>query len=151
MDTYKVSTTANSTSTMHKLTSKPFHRSDFEFDEGKDLIIIEGKMSRGDNWKYTYEDYIDTTLTMCNNLRDKYLNTQDKTYWRALIQLLPEAYLQTRTWTANYAVLRNIYFQRKNHKLKEWHQFCDWIKTLPYGKELIILGDKNDNKNFCEK
>lgn len=145
MDTYKVSTTANSTSTMHKLTSKPFKRSDFEFDNGENLIIISGSMSRGGDWKFTYEDYINNILAMCNNLRDKYLSTKDKAYWRALIQLLPEAYLQTRTWTANYAVLRNIYFQRKNHKLKEWHQFCKWIESLPYSKELITLGDKNEN------
>ena len=142
-DTYKVGTTANSTSTMHKLTAKPFERSDFEFDEGSELIIKDGHGIK--NLKETYDNYIDEILYMCNELRNNYLLTKDKCYWRALVQILPNAYLQTRTWTANYAILRNIYFQRKNHKLKEWHQFCDWIKTLPYSKELIILGDENES------
>ena len=57
---------------------------------------------------------------------------------------LPESWLQTRTMTMDYANLRNIYFQRKNHKLTEWHQFCEWIKTLPYAQELIMLEDKNE-------
>lgn len=144
-DTYKVGTTANSTSTMHKLMAKPFERSDFEFDEGKELIITKQHITHGGEYELTYEDYIIDILYMCNNLRDKYLETNDKCYWRALVQILPNAYLQTRTWTANYAILRNIYFQRKNHKLKEWHQFCDWIKTLPYSKELITLGDENES------
>ena len=82
---------------------------------------------------------------MCENLRTKFIETKDVRYWRALIQLLPESYNQTRTWTANYAILRNIYFQRKNHKLIEWHEFCDWIKSLPYSKELITLGDTDEN------
>ena len=81
---------------------------------------------------------------MCENLRLKYLETQDKSYWRALVQILPNAFLQTRTISFSYANLRNIYFQRRNHKLKEWHQFCDWIATLPYAKELIMLEDTNE-------
>ena len=144
-DTYKVGTTANSTSTMHKLTSKPFERTDFEFENGSNLIMSESKMPHGDYFGLVFEDCVDDILYMCNLLRDKYLTTKDKHYWRALVQILPNAYLQTRTWTANYAVLRNIYFQRKNHKLSEWHQFCDWIKSLPYSKELIILGDENES------
>lgn len=144
-DTYKVSTTANSTSTMHKLMAKPFERDDFEFDKGKELIITKGYITHGGEYELTYEDYINDILYMCNRLRDKFLKTNDKDYWRALVQILPNAYLQTRTWTANYAILRNIYFQRRNHKLKEWHQFCDWIKSLPYSTELITLGDENEN------
>ena len=129
MDTYKVGTVANSTSTMHKLTSRPITEEDFTFDDDWDLDFNLGK-------KYI--------VSVCESLRKKYINTKDKRYWRALIQLLPESYNQTRTWTANYAILRNIYFQRKNHKLIEWHQFCDWIKSLPCGEELIILGDTNE-------
>lgn len=144
-DTYKVGTTANSTSTMHKLMAKPFERSDFEFDEGKYLTISKNPIAHGGEYEVTYEEYINDILYMCNKLRDDFLETNDKDYWRALVQILPNAYLQTRTWTANYAILRNIYFQRKNHKLKEWHQFCDWIKSLPYSTELITLGDENES------
>jgi len=154
MDTYKVSTVSNSTSTMHKLTSKPITIDDFSFDNLE--IIVEDdsytiETSEGEllvdglvSWKF--KDYIESVIEMCEILRQKFIDTNDKRYWRALIQLLPESYNQTRTWTANYAILRNIYFQRKNHKLVEWHQFCDWIKLLPCGEDLIILGDKeNDN------
>ncbi len=130
MDTYKIGTTANSTSTMHKLTSRPITEEDFTFD---------------DDWDLTYNIAKNNIIIICESLRKKYINTKDKRYWRALIQLLPESYNQTRTWTANYAILRNIYFQRKNHKLQEWHQFCEWIKTLPCGEELIILGDTNED------
>lgn len=129
MDTYKVGTTANSTSTMHKLTSKPFQKTDFSFDE---------------DWDFEYNLTVGSILKTCENLRQKYVETNDKRYWRALIQLLPESYNQTRTWTANYAVLRNIYFARRNHKLQEWRDFCKWIETLPYAKELICLEEKKD-------
>ena len=126
MDTYKVGTVANSTSTMHKLTSKPIEESDFSFDSDWDLDFNLGK-------KYI--------INVCENLRKKYIETKDKRYWRALIQLLPESYNQTRTWTANYAILRNIYFARRNHKLQEWLDFCKMIESLPYGKELITIGE----------
>ena len=142
MDTYKVGTTANSTSTMHKLTSTPITINDFEITTDKILRTSKGIVSHSDSYELVIEDYWEDIITMCEDLRQKYIATKDKNYWRALIEILPQSYLQTRTWTANYAVLRNIYFQRKNHKLIEWHQFCDWIKTLPYGKELITLGDK---------
>ena len=125
MDTYKIGTVANSTSTMHKITSKEITEDDFSFDDDWDLTFNLTKASVVEN---------------CENLRQKFLNTQDKRYWRALIQLLPEGYNQTRTWTANYQVLRNIYFQRRNHKLIEWHEFCSIIECLPYGRELITIG-----------
>lgn len=140
-DTYKVGTTANSTSTMHKLTSKPFEKSDFEFDLGTDLKVdsIVPRMG-GKYGQLFYSDFQEDLIDMCEFFRKRFVETKDKRYWRALVQILPNAYLQTRTWTANYAILRNIYFQRKDHKLQEWHQFCDWIKKLPYSKELITLG-----------
>lgn len=153
IDTYKVSTVSNSTSTMHKLASKPITIDDFSFDN-LDMVVendycsfedSEGKLIIEKCQSWTFQDYIDSTIEMCENLRKKYIDSKDKNYWRALIQLLPESYNQTRTWTANYAILRNIYFQRKNHKLIEWHQFCDWIKSLPCGEELIILGDTDEN------
>ena len=146
-DTYKVGTTANSTSTMHKLASKPITSEYFEFDSGDELEITNYTIPHGGECGLVYSDYQEDIIDMCENLRQKYLKTKDKRYWRALVQILPQSWLQTRTWTANYAVLRNIYFQRKNHKLKEWHQFCEWIKTLPYSKELITLGDENENES----
>lgn len=129
MDTYKVGTVANSTSTMHKLSSRPIEINDFSFDKDWDLDFNLAK------------EYI---ISACETLRQKYIETKDKRYWRALIQLLPESYNQTRTWTANYAVLRNIYFARRNHKLQEWRDFCKWIETLPWAKELICLEEKKE-------
>ena len=122
MDTYKVGTVANSTSTMHKITSKEITEDDFSFD---------------DDWDLTFNLAKTSVVESCEKLRQKYLDTQDKRYWRALIQLLPEGYNQTRTWTANYQVLRNIYFARKNHKLEEWRDFCRVIENLRFGKQLI--------------
>ena len=126
-DTYKVGTTANSTSTMHTLCKTPITSDKFEWDKG-------------------FADYQDTIMDMCEDLRKKFIETQDKTYWRALVQILPEAFLQTRTVTLSYANLRNIYFQRRNHKLTEWStDFIEFIKSLPYTNELIILEDTNEN------
>lgn len=115
-DTYKVGTVANSCSTMHKLTSKPIERSDFSFDNGVSEL---------------YRDEIISIISFCEHLRNKYLATNDKDYWRLLIQMLPEAYNQKRTVTLNYEVLANIYKARRCHKLSEWHTFCDWIESLP--------------------
>ena len=143
-DTYKVGTTANSTSTMHKLTSAPITREMFEWDKGDDLIIDSGTAPHSDGWEFTFNDYIEDVVDICEKLRQKYLETNDKRYWRALIQYLPQSFLQTRTWTADYAVLRNIYKQRHSHRLIEWHEFCDWIKSLPYAEDLIILEDTDE-------
>lgn len=140
MDTYKVGTVANSTSTMHKLTSKPITLDSFETDDyDKHLIIYNDDTDEYFN-HWHLERYVERLVEQLEDLRQMYLNTNDIKYWKELIRWLPESYIQTRTWTANYAVLRNIYNQRKNHKLKEWLQFCDWILTLPYGGELITLG-----------
>lgn len=142
LDTYKIGTAANSTSTMHTLTKQKISRSDFSFNANfNELVVSFGKSIDGE-WEFTVEDYIEDIIDMCENLRQLYMKTGDKKYWEALIQILPQSYIQTRTWTANYAVLRNIYFQRRNHKLKEWEEFCKWVERLPYAKELIILEDK---------
>lgn len=142
-DTYKVGTVANSTSTMHKLASAPITKEMFDFD--KDLEDLEVMIDEGAIvFDFDYIDYIEETIGMCESLRQSYISTNDKSYWRALVQLLPSAFLQTRTITMSYANLRNIYFQRRTHKLKEWHLFCDWIATLPYANELIMLEDKNE-------
>ena len=152
-DTYKVGTVANSTSTMHKLTSKPITLECFETDDYEpDLIFEEGIDEAGDTpWDYHLDikcaigessdnDYFkqETLIAFLESLRQKYLKTNDKRYWKELVRWLPEGWLQTRTVTLNYENLRSIYNQRKNHKLTEWHQFCDWVKTLPYAEELII-------------
>lgn len=144
-DTYKVGTTANSTSTMHKLTSYPITKEMFEFDSFPNRHFYTDDSGDGQPVKWYIEEEIEEFIWFLECLRQKYIETKNKSYWRALVQLLPQGWLQTRTWTANYAILRNIYFQRKNHKLKEWHQFCDWIKTLPYSKELITLGEGNES------
>jgi len=131
-DTYKVGTVANSCSTMHKITSKPIELSDFSMDDFyMDDIGIDLK------------DMFIGVVADCEHLRNKYLETKDKRYWRGLIQLLPNSYNQKRTLLLNYAVLRNIYHSRKNHKLTEWHTFCAWVESLPYS-ELITGGTGND-------
>lgn len=134
MDTYKVGTTANSCSTMHKLTSREFASQDFSFDE-----LIEDFDEQD---QQLISDMRVNILNYCEELRQRYLETKNKNLWRALIEILPSAYMQKRTWTANYQVLRNIYFQRRNHKLQEWKDFCHVIENLPYGKELICYEKK---------
>lgn len=129
MDTYKVATTANSCSTMHKLTSREFATQDFSFDK-----LIEN--FNPEDQELISKMRVDM-ITYCEKLRKRYLETKDKRIWRALIEILPSAYMQKRTWTANYQVLRNIYFQRRNHKLQEWRDFCKTIESLPYGRDLI--------------
>lgn len=121
-DTYKVATVANSTSTMHKIHSKPFTLDDFSCD----------KMS--EHTKQTMQKLIE----YLESLRVHFFQTKDRQDWLDIIQLLPSSYNQMRTCTLNYETLINIYHARKNHKLEEWHRMCDWIETLPYAKELIL-------------
>lgn len=142
-DTYKVGTVANSTSTMHKLSAQPITMDMFEFDN-LDVVVDTYTSPHGGESIRIFNDYAEDIVDMCENLRLKFKETGDATYWKALIQILPNAYLQTRTVTMSYANLRNIYFQRQHHKLTEWHDFCDWIQTLPYSKELIILGGNDE-------
>ena len=125
-DTYKVATTANSTSTMHKITSKAFSRDDFSHDHMNEEALA----------------CLDQVIVVLEKLRKEYLETKDKQVWYSLIQLLPSSYQQMRTCSLNYETLVNIYHSRKNHKLQEWHVVCDWIKTLPYAKELITLEEE---------
>jgi hypothetical protein len=127
-DTYKVSTVANSTSTMHKITSKPFELSDFSTDHMNE----EGIKA------------IEEVIRVLEDLRLQYLETKDKTIWYTIIQLLPSSYNQMRTCTLNYENLVNIYYARRNHKLEEWHTYCDWILDLPYFKELFIQEEKEN-------
>lgn len=119
-DTYKVGTVANSCSTMHKIAAKEFTMEDFSCEH---LVGIA-------------KDDLHGTTSVLNHFRKLYLQSEDKKYWWQLIQLLPSSYNQRRTVMLNYAVLKNIYHARKDHKLDEWHTLCDWIESLPYS-ELI--------------
>ena len=135
-DTYKIGTTANSTSTMHKLTSKPITIEDFEMDDFKRVKVFDKEPFIPDDYIDEIWDYI---IDICETLRQRYIETKDKRYWKELIRLLPEGYLQTRTVTMNYENLYSIVRQRKGHKLTEWSQFIDWVHTLPYSSELIFI------------
>ena len=136
-DTYKVGTTANSTSTMHKLASTPITKDCFEMDDYcGDLVYFTYD---GDSLiDYTVNDIMNNIIEDLEQLRQKYNETKDKRYWKELIRWLPNGWLQTRTVTMNYENLRSMYHQREYHKLSEWHQFCEWVAELPYAKELII-------------
>lgn len=120
-DTYKVGTVANSTSTMHKLHARELTRDDFS-DENLDEFCL---------------NVLKLTINNLNHNRRMFLNTDNKEYWRCMVQLLPTSYNQLRTVQLNYAVLKAMYHARKAHKLDEWRDFCKWIETLPYAKELI--------------
>lgn len=128
---------------MHKLSANPISMDMFEFDN-LDIVIDTYTSPHGGECIRIFRDYAEDIIDMCEILRLKFKETGDAAYWKALIQILPNAYLQTRTVTMSYANLRNIYFQRQHHKLTEWHEFCDWIQTLPYSKELITLGGNNE-------
>lgn len=122
-DTYKVATVANSTSTMHKIHSKPFSMDDFSCDHMTDST----------------KKFMETIVSELETIRLRFKETKSKEDWYDMIQLLPSSYNQMRTCTFNYETLINIYRARKNHKLAEWHTFCDWIETLPYAEQLITF------------
>ena len=129
-DTYKVGTVANSCSTMHKIHIKRFERENFS---------IENLENCGEeHWMVC----MDNVIASLNVAREKYLETKDKRYWWQMIQLLPSSYNQKRTVMLNYEVLANIYKSRRNHKLDEWHTFCNWIEELPYSE--VITGYEED-------
>ena len=140
-DTYKVGTVTNSCSTMHKIADKPFSEGDISCDElmKGNLADIEGNIVAPE-LKAHYKHMMNI-LSSLNNLRDLYLKTGNKRYWRCMIEMLPNSYNQKRTVMLNYEVLANIYKSRKNHKLDEWVKFCEWIETLPYHE--LICGEDN--------
>lgn len=125
-DTYKVGTVANSTSTMHKIHSKPFELKDFSVDHLTDDGLA----------------FMNKTIDFLEETRLKFVETKDKSYWYTLIQMLPESYNQMRTCTFSYENLCSMYYSRKNHKLAEWHEFCDWAESLPYFKDLFIAEEE---------
>ena len=124
-DTYKVATVANSTSTMHRIHRKPFEQEDFSCDR------MTPDTAR----------FMETVVEQLDKIRKRYLETKSKEDWYDMIQLLPSSYNQMRTCSLNYETLVNIYYARRNHKLDEWHVFCEWIRNLPYGRELIAAED----------
>ena len=151
-DTYKVGTVANSCSTMHKIAAKEFTLEDFSHEHLKsfdwdlsmnnsvDLCIDESGLHDG-SVLYSPFGILNLTIKSLNTCRKKYLETKDKKYWWQMIQLLPSSYNQKRTVMLNYEVLANIYKSRRNHKLDEWHTFCDWVESLPYSELITGKGD----------
>ena len=128
-DTYKVGTTANSCSTMHKIHAKPFDHDDFSHDRMDDGALV----------------LLDTTIAYLESERRKFLEDKNNRQpWHNIIQSLPSSYNQMRTVTLTYENLLNQYKARKHHKLAEWHTYCDWIETLPYFKEMCLDGDNNE-------
>ena len=122
--TYKVGTVANSCSTMHTIHKKEFTLEDFSCEHLMDESIA----------------LLKDIVKDLNECRKWYLDTKDKNYWWQMIQLLPSSYNQKRTVMLNYEVLANMYKSRKDHKLDEWHEFCDWIRGLPYSE--LITGEE---------
>lgn len=133
-DTYKVSTVANSCSTMHKIHAKPFTMEDFSTDHLENLTT-----SVGVSWNT--KQYFEQWITLLNVCRDEFIKTNDKTWWWQMIQMLPTSYNQLRTCTLSYETLLNQYYARRHHKLDEWHTYCEWIESLPYFKEMCLDGD----------
>ena len=128
-DTYKVGTVANSCSTMHKIHAKAFDRDDFSHDR-----LDEGGLAA-----------LDALVAYLESERQKFCsNKEDRQSWHNMIQLLPSSFNQMRTVTMNYENLINIYYARKSHKLAEWHTLCDWIKSLPYAEQLILVKEQGE-------
>ena len=152
-DTYKVGTVANSCSTMHKIADKEFTLADFSCEHLdrepyhrnwiESVIVDEDITSPHKVWMTPF-DILRCTIEMLNAYRENYLETKDKQDWWQMIQLLPSSYNQRRTVMLNYEVLANIYKSRRNHKLDEWHTFCDWIESLPYSELITGKEEKAD-------
>ena len=135
-DTYKVGTVANSTSKMHKLATTPITLDCFETDDYEEITFGIGEVQLPD-----------MIIDYCEKLRQKYLETKDKKYWKELIRWLPESWLQTRTVTMNYENLLGMCSkgQRRFHKLTEWSDsFIKWARLLPYAQELIFIDELKD-------
>lgn len=144
-DTYKVGTVRNSCSTMHKITAKEFTLDDFSHEH---LLTNEEVEWGGRITRITLEIVINSL----NEYRKKYIATKNKKYWWQMIQLLPSSYNQMATVQLNYAVLRNMYHSRKNHKLDEWSQgFTEWVESLPYSELITEAHYADENKRMKEQ
>lgn len=135
-DTYKVGTVTNSCSTMHKIHDKRFEREDFSIEHIENCAYPKCELNP--NGETHWMVCMDNVIASLNVARELFLQTGDKKYWWQMIQLLPSSYNQKRTVLLNYQVLKNMYFARRNHKLDCWVDFCKWIETLPYFKEICI-------------
>lgn len=136
MDTYKVATTANSCSTMHKIAAKEFTIEDFS---------CEHLLGKEEDMLWCAQNILDEIIMGLNHYRKKYLETKDKKYWWQLIQLLPSSYNQLRTWDASLATVLSICKQRKGHKLDEWEVFRQaCFGNIPYFNEFYdVMGGNN--------
>lgn len=158
-ETYKIATVSNSCSTMHKIHAKEFTLDDFSCENlifEEDVLDEEFEGSSREGWDALNEkycgvedsDFVDFntfpgeslkyTIAFLNKARELFIKTKDKKYWYIMIQLLPTSYNQKRTIDLNYEVLASQYRQRKDHKLDEWHQYCDWIRRLPYSEFITM-------------
>ena len=137
-DTYRIGVTENSTSTMHKLASTPITLDCFETDDYEPNLVYHIDDIGDNDIDETIGDITELIIEKLELLRQKYNETKDKRYWKELIRLLPNGWLQTRTVTMNYENLRSMTHQRIGHKLSEWKAFLEWAQTLPYAKELIF-------------
>lgn len=138
-DTYKVGTVANSCSTMHKIAEKEFTLEDFSCEHlrtDRDFLMYAPT-----GYRYSSKDLLTLVIETLNHYRKEYLETKDKEIWWQMIQLLPNSYNQTRNIMMNYEVLANIYKSRKDHKLDEWREFCQWIEELPYSELITGKGE----------
>lgn len=150
MDTYRMGVEKNSCSTMHKIASKEFTPDDFSNEH---LLTIDDLPCdcalmaidvNGDPCYYSPDGQLDLISKALNKYRQKFIVTNDKTYWWQMIQLLPSSYNQRRTYMFSYEALSKIYRERRNHKLDEWHQFCDWVESLPYSEIITLKEEKAD-------
>ena len=140
-DTYKVGTTANSCSTMHKIHAKEFTREDFSCE-----TLFDDIPRRYESDDCFYSTVLDFTIKALNDAREMYLRTKDKKYWRVMIELLPSSYNQKRTVTMTYENLYNAFQSRKDHKLDEWRVgFCEWAKSLPYSELFTMEWEEKNN------
>ena len=133
-DTYKVGTVANSCSTMHKIADKEFTDLDFSLDHVGGYSCF---MDPYDRYEFDPKKHFEKTRRLLNHYRRRYLETGDKKYWWQIVTLLPSNYNQRRTVQLNYQVAHAVHEARKNHKLDEWHVFCDWVERLPYYREIF--------------
>lgn len=137
-DTYKVGTVANSCSTMHTIHKRDLTLDDFSCEHlcNDFMYVHDGLDSREE--RINSQLLLKEVINVLNTLRIFYWQTKDKKYWYQMIQLLPSSYNQKRTVTLNYEVLLNQYHARKQHKLSEWLDYCEWIKALPYFEEICL-------------
>lgn len=143
--TYKVGTVSNSCSTMHKIQAKEFTLEDFSCEHllPSSKMTLLNTIADLNHWRDIYVN--GGNITFYNNQTGVEVLPKDKRIWWQMIQLLPSSYNQRRTIMMNFEVLANIYKSRKDHRLNEWRELCDWIKTLPYS-ELIVGDDKNEKR-----